>query len=59
VRKLAASLLARWRRRRAAKHISGWDIPTFDENTGDLTSVRDSLAAVVEATRLKKARHLP
>lgn len=59
MRKLVASLTARWRRRRAARHVSGWDIPTFDPDTGDLTNVRDSLAAVVEATRLKKARHLP
>ena len=49
-------LIARLRRRRAQKHLSGWDIPTFDPDSGDLTAVRDVAAALVEADRLRKTR---
>jgi hypothetical protein len=47
------------RRRRAQKHITGWDIPVFDPDSGDLTDIRDTLAQMTEADRLRKARNLP
>jgi hypothetical protein len=57
--KLVGRLIARWRRHRARKHLCGWDVPTFDPDTGDLTEVRDTLARMAETDRLRKARSLP
>jgi len=59
IEKVARNLLARWRRRRAQRHISGWDIPTFDHDSGDITKIRDVVAELIEADRLRKARKLP
>ncbi len=57
--KLVSRLIARWRRRRARRHLSGWDVPTFNEDTGDLTEARDVLAELLDHDRTRKARTLP
>lgn len=57
--RLVGRLIAQWRRRKARKHLSGWDVPTFDPDTGDLTDARDTLARMIETDRLRKARSLP
>lgn len=59
MKRLVASFITRWHRRRAAKHLSGWDVPTFNEDTGDLTDARDVLAELITHDRLRKARQLP
>lgn len=42
------TLWSRWRRWSESKHRSGWD-----------RGNRDTLAIMIEADRLRKARHLP
>lgn len=59
IKQAMSRLIVRWRRASARKHISGWDVPTFDPDSGDLTAVRDVLAGLTETDRLKKSRILP